>query len=509
MGSRRTVIASPMANLGLLLLLCGLIPLQAAELPNVKFVECEVASLKGYDACLKITFTGLTEYAGLMYIQSEKVMEGKLVDNDSNEIYESHVSVTLDDDGETLVMISDPKDDELYHLRVDLETGLAENEELDWHGGISHDAVVIPDNTPDYFTGLYTKDKMIEVSDRQTLPSAGMKMRTLFVVDKAFQAKYNNDAGKVKQVINGIYVHANSFFAHTSLTTRIELENVGIKNLDENLPAGVDEIYRFRDMVQQKTSAGQWPTDIHSYSLISYDNGNQFGTLGIAWVFTTCSSTLGYRSNIQEYNSGTISAAQTLVHEIGHNLGMRHDFVEQMSNPRTADNGQACTNVGGYMDYRPNPNKWSQCSIEDLTKYYNNVRTQSGQFCLPLLTGGPAPPNPEPTTPAPPPAPTCGRKTWVADGYCDVQTNTKECFFDGGDCCPPYPTNKNWKQYCGNNCQCIQAVQESCPRKNWVGDGWCDDVTNTPECNYDGGDCCFEKRSNWKQYCNECKCKNF
>ena len=68
------------------------------------------------------------------------------------------------------------------------------------------------------------------------------RMRVLFVVDKAFQAKYNNDAAKIQEVINGIYVHANSFFAHTSLTTRIELEKVGIKNLDENFPAGEPEI---------------------------------------------------------------------------------------------------------------------------------------------------------------------------------------------------------------------------------------------------------------------------
>ena len=63
-------------------------------------------------------------------------------------------------------------------------------------------------------------------------------MRTLFVVDKAFQARFGNNAAKIKKVINSIYVHANSFFAHTSLTTIIQLENVGIKNVNENLPAG-------------------------------------------------------------------------------------------------------------------------------------------------------------------------------------------------------------------------------------------------------------------------------
>ena len=29
-----------------------------------------------------------------------------------------------------------------------------------------------------------------------------------------------------------------------------------------------------------------------------------------------------------------------------------------------------------------------------------------------------------------------------------------------------------------------------CHEPAWVGDGMCDDLTNTLECNYDGGDCC-------------------
>ena len=69
---------------------------------------------------------------------------------------------------------------------------------------------------------------------------------------------------------------------------------------------------RFRDIVNEKTSAGQWPSDIHSYSLISYDGGKEYGVLGIAWVFTSCSSNRGHRSQISEYKKGTIGAAQVL-----------------------------------------------------------------------------------------------------------------------------------------------------------------------------------------------------
>ena len=43
-----------------------------------------------------------------------------------------------------------------------------------------------------------------------------------------------------------------------------------------------------------------------------------------------------------------------------------------------------------------------------------------------------------------------------------------------------------------------------CTNSAWVGDGYCDDVTNNMECNYDGGDCCLDPVNT--QYCSECQC---
>merc|ERR1712029_463652 len=34
----------------------------------------------------------------------------------------------------------------------------------------------------------------------------------------------------------------------------------------------------------------------------------------------------------------------------------------------------------------------------------------------------------------------------------------------------------------------------------------CDDELNTPECNYDGGDCCVHKVDNWNERCTACEC---
>ena len=46
----------------------------------------------------------------------------------------------------------------------------------------------------------------------------------------------------------------------------------------------------------------------------------------------------------------------------------------------------------------------------------------------------------------------------------------------------------------------------SCKNPGWIGDGYCDDQTNTKACKWDGGDCCKEIVK--KDYCTECKCKN-
>ncbi len=38
----------------------------------------------------------------------------------------------------------------------------------------------------------------------------------------------------------------------------------------------------------------------------------------------------------------------------------------------------------------------------------------------------------------------------------------------------------------------------------FLGDGACDDDTNTPECEYDGGDCCLPEVIT--DYCDLCEC---
>jgi len=64
-------------------------------------------------------------------------------------------------------------------------------------------------------------------------------------------------------------------------------------------------------------------------------------------------------------------------------MGMNHDFLNGDTNQRRYDSkGRVCTGIGGVMDYnQPKVDKWSTCSVEDLTKYFNSMSS----YCLKAL----------------------------------------------------------------------------------------------------------------------------
>merc|ERR1712051_772889 len=61
----------------------------------------------------------------------------------------------------------------------------------------------------------------------------------------------------------------------------------------------------------------------------------------------------------------------------------------------------------------------------------------------------------------------CANFELVGNGFCNDETNNPDCNYDGGDCC------------------IMDANTDA-----FVGDGFCNDETNIAECYYDGGDCC-------------------
>ena len=73
----------------------------------------------------------------------------------------------------------------------------------------------------------------------------------------------------------------------------------------------------------------------------------------------------------------------------------------------------------------------------------------------------------------------------MGNGYCNDETNIPECSFDGGDCCGPCIS----MDFC-TNCSCNSNNINNAISNAHIGNGFCDKDLNTPECNFDGGDCC-------------------
>ena len=88
----------------------------------------------------------------------------------------------------------------------------------------------------------------------------------------------------------------------------------------------------------------------------------------------------------------------------------------------------------------------------------------------------------------------------IANGFCNDETNNAGCYYDGGDCCGSCVLT----HYC-LDCKCLDPETNKHTVQNvLVGDGYCHDVTNKAECNFDGNDCCGFCINT--EFCIECEC---
>ena len=87
----------------------------------------------------------------------------------------------------------------------------------------------------------------------------------------------------------------------------------------------------------------------------------------------------------------------------------------------------------------------------------------------------------------------------VGNGYCNDITNNENCDYDGGDCCGSCLNTENCTE-----CVCYGYIIGNGVHNALVQNGLCNDETNNAFCNYDGGDCCGDNVN--IQHCSNCTC---
>jgi len=225
-----------------------------------------------------------------------------------------------------------------------------QQEDKHWMG---NDALEIPS---EFFNSTLPSSK------QASLPRS-VTVETSFRYDKSLLAQFNNDHETVRDHLYRVAEYSKPILK--LLDVQVNLKVTSVEPYDQYIKASGKSLKALTKELGGKNLKGP----------ISFFTGqNNEGPVGIAWLGTACHTTTGYQININEVYNGNIQAtAEIFVHELGHNLGMRHDFAEENGGP-----GNPCDGKGMMSYVRPPRPAWSTCSNKDFANWYQ----AEGNQCL-------------------------------------------------------------------------------------------------------------------------------
>ena len=121
-------------------------------------------------------------------------------------------------------MIHDPSDEELYKLKLDITTGMTKLDVLP--SSVKLDEGAEPEETRSL--------PQIPLERQSAMPSAGFRMKVQPIIDLSWRNQFG--AQNVTR-LNAVMEHAKTYFKHSSLGTKYELDVQAVHNYATNMKA--------------------------------------------------------------------------------------------------------------------------------------------------------------------------------------------------------------------------------------------------------------------------------
>jgi len=235
-------------------------------------------------------------------------------------------------------------------------------------------------------------EKLCAAGDCSSMP-AKQKMQIKIHYDSTFNA----DTSDVTTYLDQMVTHVQAHFCQISLGTQIAVEAIGGYTYHADQTWKAEPNFGSLDTPIKNIAAAD--TSGADLGVFMCKDSAFYGVVGLAWVGTMCKGWAGYNAGVNEKRGNVLATSEVVAHEMGHNMGMLHDFDSSHGGEDGACNGK------GIMSYGSAPNVWSTCSKNDFLALYNSIISSSSKYwCLDVdatACGGAGPTTQAPTTQAP------------------------------------------------------------------------------------------------------------